>query len=114
MPSSARRQLQWHTRMEARVIAGILLLVTVSLAAVLVVATRVATRSAISRASMNLEDARRAFYRVVDSRAENAAAQTRLILVLPIFRATIASADVPTIAAMADGYREQLGARFSI
>jgi PAS domain S-box-containing protein len=114
MPSSARRQIQWHNRMEARVIAGILLLVGVSLAGVLVAATRVATRSAVARASINLHDARQAFDGVVDSRAENAASLTRLILVLPIFRATIASRDVPTLLTMIDGYREELKARFAI
>ena len=100
--------------MEARVVAGILILVGLSLAGVLVAAARVVTRSALARASVNLEDARQAFHRVVDSRAENAAAQTRLILVLPIFRATIASQDVPTLMEMADGYRGQLNAKFAI
>jgi len=114
MPSPARRQIQWHNRMEARVIAGILLLVGLSLAGVLLAATRVATRGAVARASMNLQDARQAFYRVVDSRAENVASQTRLILVLPIFRATIASGDIPTLQTMAEGYREELKARFAI
>jgi PAS domain S-box-containing protein len=100
--------------MEARVIAGILLLVGLSLAGVLLAATRVATSSAVTRASVNLQDARQAFYRVVDSRAENAASQTRLILVLPIFRATIASGDIPTLLTMAEGYREELKAGFAI
>jgi hypothetical protein len=112
--SSPQQQILWHNRMEARVIAGILLLVGLSLTGVLVAATQVATRSAVTRASVNLQDARQAFYRVVDSRAENVASQTRLILTLPIFRATIASGDIPTLLAMADGYREQLRAQFAL
>jgi hypothetical protein len=100
--------------MEARVIAGTLVLVALSLAGVMLAATRVATRTAVDRASVNLEDGRQAFYRLVDSRAENAAAQTRLIMTLPVFRATIASGDIPTISTMADGYRNDLNARFVI
>jgi PAS domain S-box-containing protein len=113
MPSP-QRQILWHNRMEARVIAAILLLVGLSLTGVLVAATQVATASAVSRASVNLQDARQAFYGVVDSRAENVSSQTRLIITLPIFRATIASGDIPTLLAMADGYREQLKARFAV
>jgi PAS domain S-box-containing protein len=114
MPSSARKQIQWHKRMEARVIVGTLALVALSLAGVMLAATRVATRSALDRASTNLEDARQAFYRLVDSRAENAAAQTRLIMTLPVFKATIASGDIPTLSLMTDEYRTNLNARFSI
>jgi PAS domain S-box-containing protein len=100
--------------MEARVIAGVLVLVAVSLTAVLVATARVATRSAFTRASGNMEAARSAFYRLVDSRAENAAVQTRLILMLPVFRATISTGDVPTLSQAADGYRHELNARFAI
>ena len=69
MSTSIRKEIRWHDRMEARVAAGILLLVTLSLAAVVVTATRVATRSAVARAADNLEGARSAFYRLVDERA---------------------------------------------
>ena len=107
------KQLPWHSRMEARVIAGTLVLVALSLAGVLLAATGVATKSAVAQGTSNLEDGRQAFYRLVDTRADNAAAQTRLIIALPIFKATIAS-DIPTLAAMADEYRDGLQARFAI
>ena len=95
-----------------------ILLVTLSLAGVLLAATRVATRSALDRASANLQDARSAFYRLVDNRADFAAAQTRLIIALPVFRSVminpIIANDIATLAATADGYRQDLGADFAI
>jgi hypothetical protein len=104
--------------MEARVAAGVVLLVTLSLAAVVATATRVATRSAVARASDNLEDARSAFYRLVDERASFAAQQTRLIIALPIFRSVMTTPliaeDMATLTQIADGYRQELGAQFVI
>ncbi len=104
--------------MEARVAAGILLLVMLSLTAVLVTATRVATRSAVDRAADNLEGARSGFYRLVDERAEFASRQTRLITEIPVFRATminpVIDQDVATLTEMADGYRQSLNALFAI
>jgi len=47
MSTAIREEIRWHDRMEARVAAGILLLVTLSLAAVVLTATRVATQSAV-------------------------------------------------------------------
>ncbi|MSO57369.1 MAG: PAS domain S-box protein, partial [Acidobacteria bacterium] len=114
MPTSIHPQLRWHNRLEARVVAGVILLVALSLAGVLLAATRVVTRSAVNRASGDLGDARAAFDRLIEERAANAAAQTRLILALPVFRATIASRDIPTVSEMANGYRQDLGARFAI
>src|SRR5687768_2026530 len=110
--SSIRKEIRWHDRMEARVAAGILLLVMLSLTAVLVTATRVATRSAVDRAADNLEGARSGFYRLVDERAEFASRQTRLITEIPVFRATminpVIDQDVATLTEMADGYRQSL------
>ena len=104
--------------MEARVAAGILLLVALSLSAVVFTATRVATRSAVARAADNLEDARSAFYRLVDDRAEFAAQQTRLIIELPLFRSMminpIVAKDVATLTEIADSYRQNLNAQFAI
>ena len=77
--------------MEARVAAGILLLVALSVTAVVITATRVATRSAVARATDNLEGARSAFYGLVDDRAAFAAQQTRLIIELPVFRSMMLS-----------------------
>jgi PAS domain S-box-containing protein len=104
--------------MEARVAAGILLLVALSLAAVVVTATRVTTRSAVPRAADNLEGARSAFYRLVDERAEFAAQQTRLITELPLFRSMminpVVAQDVATLTEMAERYRQSLSAQFAI
>jgi PAS domain S-box-containing protein len=110
--------IRWHRRIEARVVAGIGLLVTLSLAGVLLAATRVATRSAVERASSDLEDARSAFYRLVDSRADFAAAQTRLIIALPVFRSVminpIIANDIATLTETTDSYRRDLDADFAI
>jgi PAS domain S-box-containing protein len=118
MASSIRSQIPWHRRMEARVVAGVLLLVTLSVTGVLVAATRVATRSAIDRASANLQDARLQFYRLVDNRAEFAAAQTRLIVALPVFRSVmitpVVANDLATLSETADSYRKDLAADFAI
>ena len=104
--------------MEARVAAGILLLVMLSLTAVVVTATRVATRSAVDRAADNLEGARSGFYRLVDERAEFASRQTRLITELPLFRSMminpVIAKDVATLTEMADSYRQSLNAQFAI
>src|SRR5207244_2590075 len=113
-----RRRIPWHRRMEARVVAGVILLVTLSLGGVLLAATRVATRTAVDRASVNLQDARSAFYRLVDNRADFAAAQTGLISSLPVFRSVminpIIAQDLATLAATADSYRQDLDADFAI
>jgi PAS domain S-box-containing protein len=104
--------------MEAHVAAGILLIVVISLAAVVVTVTRVATRTAVARASTNLEDAQLAFYRLVDNRAAFASQQTRLIVALPVFRSTminpVVARDVATLTQMADSYRQNLNAQFAI
>jgi predicted signal transduction protein with EAL and GGDEF domain len=104
--------------MEARVAIGVSLLVGLALAAVLVVTTRVVTERSLARASEELESARHTFARSLESRADSAAAVTRLITELPIFRAHMTdarlAADLSTIHEMADGYRQQLGAQFCI
>ena len=104
--------------MEARVAGGIVLLVALSLAAVVFTATRVTTRSAVLRATDDLQDARSAFYRLVDDRAAFAAQQTRLIVELPMFRSMminpLVASDIATLTEMADGYRTSLKARFAI
>ncbi len=104
--------------MEARVAAGIILLVSLSLAAVVFTATGVATRSAVSRSADSLEGARAAFYRLVDERSEFAARQTRLITELPLFRSMminpVIAEDIATLTEMADSYRQSVNAQFAI
>jgi PAS domain S-box-containing protein len=118
MSTSIRNEIRWHDRMEARVAAGILLLVTLSLAAVVFTATRVSTRSAVARAADTLEGARSAFYRLVDERAAFATQQTRLITELPLFRSMminpVIAKDVATLTEMAESYRQSLNAQFAI
>ncbi|MEO5740466.1 MAG: hypothetical protein ABIS29_07725, partial [Vicinamibacterales bacterium] len=116
--SSIRKEIRWHDRMEARVAAGILLLVALSLSAVVFAATSVATRSAIAHAADNLEGARSGFYHLVDERSEFATRQTRLITELPLFRSMIINPvlakDIATLTEMAEGYRQSLNAQFAI
>ena len=99
-------------------VVGVIFLVGLSLAGVLVAAARVTTRSSISRASANLQDARSAFYRLVDDRADFAASQTRLIIALPLFRSVminpVIAGDLATLTESADSYRRDLGADFCI
>jgi diguanylate cyclase (GGDEF)-like protein len=116
--STDRSPIRWHRRLEARVAIGVTLLVGLSLAAVLLATTRVVTARSLARASEELESARHTFARSLESRADSAAAVTRLITELPIFRAHMTDArlatDLTTVHEMADGYRHQLGAQFCI
>ena len=116
--TSTRSLIPWHRRLEARVSAGVILLVGLSLGALLVATTGAVTSRSLARASEDLEVARSAFYRSLDTRTESAAALTRLVTELPVFRAHITearlAADPATITDMADGYRRQLEARFSV
>ena len=127
MPGAAQRtdRVAWHRRIEAAVVAGSSLLVALSIGAVLVGTTRLVTSRALDRASVDIEAARGAFYDLVDRQAESGAALARLVTVLPVFRAHIddpgdpgrdprLSIDLPTIEAMAEDYRQQLRAEFSI
>src|SRR6185436_2475803 len=110
--------IPWHRRLEARVAAGVTVLVGLSLGALLVATTQAVTRRSLLRASEDLETARAAFDRSLDSRTQSAAALTRLVTELPIFRAHLTdarlAADPATITEMADGYRRQLNAAFAV
>ena len=116
--SSPPSPIPWHRRMEARVVLGVSLFVGLSLGAVLTVTTRAVTSRSLERASDDLEAARAAFSRLVANRAEFAAAQTRLITALPVFRAHMTdvrlASDMATLDAMAEDYRRQLNAQFCI
>ena len=118
-------RIAWHRRIEAAVVAGSGLLVALSIGAVLVGTTSFVTSRALDRASTDIEAARGAFYELVDRQADSAAALARLVTVLPVFRAHIddpgdpgrdprLAIDLPTIEAMAEDYRQQLRAEFSI
>jgi PAS domain S-box-containing protein len=110
--------IPWHRRLEARLALSVGLLVAVSLGAALTMATRVAMSRSLMRASESMHTAQTAFERLVETRAEAAAAQTRLITGLPVFRSHITEVSLASDAAemnvMADDYRQQLKARFTI
>jgi PAS domain S-box-containing protein len=114
--TSAR--IPWHRRIEAVVVLSSSLIVGSSLGAVLVATTRLVTNRSLDRASLDLETARVTFYRLIANQAASAAAQARLITALPVFRAHMTdsrlASDAATIFAMADEYRQQLGAEFCI
>jgi signal transduction histidine kinase len=104
--------------METLVVAGVTLLVGVAIGAVLLAATRVATQQSLDRAAADVESAREAFHQLLETRARSAAALTRLVTTLPVFRAHLTdprlAEDAATIGAMADEYRRQLNAEFSL
>jgi signal transduction histidine kinase/CheY-like chemotaxis protein len=97
---------------------GITLLVALSLGASVFATTRAVTARSLQRSSADLEAARSAFYRLADDRAEFASAQAALVTALPVFRAHMTdrrlAVDAATLEAMADDYRRQLKAAFSI
>jgi predicted signal transduction protein with EAL and GGDEF domain len=104
--------------MEARVALGLSLLVGLSLGAGLLATTRAVTSRSLGHAAEDLEVARSVFYRSVESRAESAAARTRLVTELPLFRAHMTdprlASEARTIHEMTDGYRRRLKAQFCI
>ena len=115
---SRSRAIPWHRRLEARVALGVSAVVGMALLAVLFATGRVVRTNALARATDDLQAARVAFYHLVDSRAEFAATQLRLIAELPVFRAHLTDSrlatDTATIHAMAEGYRGSLKAHFTV
>jgi signal transduction histidine kinase/ActR/RegA family two-component response regulator len=111
-------QIPWLRRLEARVVAGVIVLVALSLAAILAATTRLVTDRSLERTSADLEAARIAFHRLAADRAEFASAQSALVTALPVFRAhltdTRLAQDAATVEALADHYRTQLKAAFAI
>ena len=62
-------QIPWLRRLEARVVAGVILLVALSLAAILAATTRLVTDRSLERTSADLEAARIAFHRLAAAMA---------------------------------------------
>ena len=98
---------------------AVALVASVSLTAVLYAAGRVVESYSLQRSADDLVAAKAAFDRLVESRARFAAAQTRLIAELPVFRAhmdpsSIIAGDAATISAMAEDYRRKLAADFCL
>ena len=117
-PSTPHPALRWYQQLAAQVAIAVTLLVAAALAAVLVFTAQMVSSQSLIRASAEIDTARRAFDSVLESRASAAMAQTLLVTELPIFRAhltdTRLAGDHATVDAMADGYRRQLEADFSI
>ena len=123
------RPLPWHRRLEARVAVGVTLLVGASLAAVLLATAHIVQTNALSRATVELQAARVAFYHLIDNRSAFSAAQLRLVTELPVFRAHFPAAaqdsdtranaarlaaDPATLDTMVEEYRRTLAAQFTI
>ena len=110
--------IPWHQRLEARVLAGVTAIIGVSLAALTVLTGEVVARHSMNRAAADLAAAQAAFSHLVSTQSELVAAQTRLITGLPVFRAHMTDSrlvgDVATMEAMAEMYREELDAAFTI
>jgi signal transduction histidine kinase/ActR/RegA family two-component response regulator len=110
--------LPWRRRLEARVAAGISILVALSLGAVLIATTRAINARSIERAAREVEAARAAFDRLAADRADFAAAQAALVTALPVFRAHMTdprlASDLATLDAMGHTYRQQLKADFLV
>jgi predicted signal transduction protein with EAL and GGDEF domain len=117
-PTTSLPPTSWSRRLEARVAATVAALIVVVVAAVLVITTRLVSEQARGRASLELESAKAAFYAQMDMRARAAQLSSRLVTELPVFRAHLTDPqlanDRPTIEAMADGYRRDLGASFAV
>jgi len=117
-PTAVNQKLSWYRRLEARVLAGVAVLVATSLALVLIATTRAVTARSLERARDDLDAARSAFYRLTDDRAQFAEAQASLVTALPVFRAVMTdsrlASDVATLEALTDEYRGQLKADFCI
>src|SRR5688500_15428999 len=98
--------------MEVRVVLALCLLIGLSLGAALIATSRLVTNRSLAQASDALQSARSAFYVLVRRQIDFAAAQTRLITGLPVFRAHLVdvrlAADRATLDAMVDEYRRQL------
>jgi PAS domain S-box-containing protein len=100
------------------VLIGAVMVAGISLASLTFVTSRVVEGHSIARARGDLAAARVAFTHVIATRSELVAAQTRLITSLPVFRAYFTSqelvGDASTMAAMADMFRQDLHAQFTI
>jgi PAS domain S-box-containing protein len=110
--------IPWHKRLEARVLAGVTAIVGLSLAALTLVTGEVVSRHTMTRALTDLAAAQAAFTHLVSTQSDLVGAQTRLITSLPVFRAHMTDSrlthDVATMEAMAEMYRQDLDAAFTI
>jgi hypothetical protein len=115
---SPAHHIPWYHRLEARVVLGVSLIAGLSLISLSLVAGRVVRAHALARATGDLTTARIAFDYHIEMRTRSAAARSRLVTALPVFRAHMTdqrlASDAATITAMAEEYRRELGAEFSL
>lgn len=116
LESPGPRSIPWPKRLEAKVLIATVAVAGLSLALVLLLTSRIISTASMARTIDDLEIARTAFNRLVETRTAVAAAQTRLITNLPTFRAHLTDArilaDEATVRAMAEGFRQDLSASF--
>jgi hypothetical protein len=117
-PQATVSSLAWHRRLEARVLLGVGLIAGLSLLAILLATEQLVSTYSLRRSRQDLQAARAAFYQLVEARTAFAAAQSRLVTELPIFRAHMTDVrlteDAATLHEMADRYRGDLSADFAI
>ena len=110
--------IPWHRRLEARVLIGVTAIIGISLTALALVTGEVVSRFTLERAEGELASAEAAFTNLVTTRASLVGAQTRLITGLPVFRAHMTDSrlarDLATMESMAEMYRQELEAAFTI
>ncbi|MEZ5288169.1 MAG: EAL domain-containing protein [Vicinamibacterales bacterium] len=108
----------WPTRLEARVALALGLLVAGALGAIFLATTRAVGSQSRARAAAELDAASQSFHALVAERVTSALGAAQLVTELPVFRAHLTDArlagDAATVAAMADGYRAQVGAEFAV
>ncbi|MCC7033740.1 MAG: EAL domain-containing protein [Acidobacteria bacterium] len=118
VPRQPLSALPWHQRLEARVAVAVATLVAGALGALLIITIQMVSTESRQRAEVELESARTAFYSLLENRAASGIAVAELVTELPVFRAHLTdgrlTADRPTMEAMADTYRQQLGAQFVV
>jgi PAS domain S-box-containing protein len=117
-PSSSLPSIPWHRRLESRVLFWVTLVSGASLIALLLGASRIVTLSSLERSTGDVLAAREAFDHLLDRQAAFAAAQTRLITELPVFRAHLTGSRVAagraSVNEMAAEYRHELKAEFCV
>jgi PAS domain S-box-containing protein len=109
-----RAPIPWHRRLEARVLGIIAAVAAVSLGAVLIGTGHIVTTYSLAQARGDLGAARTAFSRLVETRAEAAARQTRLVVELPVFRDALGAGDAPTVTGVIADYCGKLSAHFCV
>src|SRR5262245_56014743 len=92
----AETVIPWHRRLGARVLLAVTAIAAASLAAIFFASSLSIANYSLERSAADLQAARAAFNRLVDSRARSASAMTRLVAELPVFRAQINESGVTT------------------